>query len=209
MPAGRAELGIGRGNRHRVKPQPGFGHLRGHGPLPDHVVHAGLAPERPSSPAVAIWSPAGRMASWASWAFLVFVANWRACGDEEAFAVVGLDPSAGGVERLLRQDDAVGTHVGDVAVFIQPLGDLHRLACAEAELAVGLLLQGAGGEGGAGRRTCSRCSIFETVHGFGLEPLLQVASRLFIKQQDVGPGREPAPCVRRSPCRWRSASRRR
>ncbi len=40
----------------------------------------------------------------------------------------------------------VGTHVGNVAFFVQLLGDLHRLARGQAQLAVGLLLQRRSGE---------------------------------------------------------------
>ena len=54
--------------------------------------------------------------------------------------------SPGGVDRHLGQVGRVGTHVGDVAVFVQALGDLHRPPGGEAELAVGFLLQRAGGE---------------------------------------------------------------
>ena len=56
------------------------------------------------------------------------------------------DQSPGVVDRHLRQVGRVGTHVGDVAVFVQALGDLHRAPGGEAELAVGFLLQRAGGE---------------------------------------------------------------
>ena len=50
----------------------GVGHLGGHGALPDEVVEAELVAVqlrgRPAS-GVRKVSPAGRMASWASWAF--------------------------------------------------------------------------------------------------------------------------------------------
>ena len=50
-------------------------------------------------------------------------------------------PAAGGVDRLVTQVDRVGTHVGDVAVFIERLGDTHRLLGTHAQLTVGFLLQ--------------------------------------------------------------------
>ena len=50
-------------------------------------------------------------------------------------------------ERLRRHVDAVGPHVGDVAVLVEALGDLHGAGRGEAELPRGLLLQRRGGEG--------------------------------------------------------------
>ena len=47
----------------------------------------------------------------------------------------------GGGDGRLRKGGAVGAHVGDVAVLIEPLGSAHRLRRGEAELASGLLLQ--------------------------------------------------------------------
>jgi hypothetical protein len=57
---------------------------------------------------------------------------------------------AGSAQRLLRQVHGVGTHVGDVAVLVQPLRHPHRLARREAQLAAGLLLQGRRRERGRG-----------------------------------------------------------
>ena len=53
---------------------------------------------------------------------------------------------AGRVDRLLRERRRVGSHVGDVAVLVQPLRHAHGLAGREPQLARGLLLQGRGGE---------------------------------------------------------------
>ena len=61
-------------------------------------------------------------------------------------AVLRSHQLAGGLDRHLRQVGRVGTHVSDVAVLVQALGHLHRAAGGEAELAVGFLLQRAGGE---------------------------------------------------------------
>ena len=56
----------------------------------------------------------------------------------------GLAP--GGRDGLVAQRGRVRTHIGDVAVFVEPLGHLHRALRGEAQLAAGLLLQGGGGE---------------------------------------------------------------
>src|SRR5262249_31439225 len=50
------------------------------------------------------------------------------------------------VDRRLRQLDRVGTHIGDVAVLVQPLRDAHRVLRGEAELGRGVLLQLRGAE---------------------------------------------------------------
>ena len=62
-----------------------------------------------------------------------------------------LDSTAGSLDRFFAQVDRVGAHVGDVAVFVEILGDAHGLARAEPQLAVGFLLQRAGGERRVGR----------------------------------------------------------
>ena len=49
-------------------------------------------------------------------------------------------------DRFRRHVDAVGPHVGDQPVLVEPLGHAHRVAGREAELARGFLLQGRGGE---------------------------------------------------------------
>src|SRR5688572_465480 len=54
-------------------------------------------------------------------------------------AVLLQDLAAGGGHRGLRQRGAVGSHVGDVAVLVQALGDGHRAGRPEAQLAARLL----------------------------------------------------------------------
>ncbi len=58
------------------------------------------------------------------------------------------DLGAGGGDRGVRQRGRVGAHIGDEAVLVQLLRDLHGPLGAEAQLAAGLLLQ----RGGAERR---------------------------------------------------------
>ena len=53
---------------------------------------------------------------------------------------------ARGVDGRLRQRRRVGTHIGDVAVLVQPLRDAHRALGGEPQLAAGLLLQRRGHE---------------------------------------------------------------
>ena len=56
------------------------------------------------------------------------------------------DGAAGLLDRLGRHLHAVGTHVGDDAVLVEPLRDLHGAAGREAEARRGVLLQARGGE---------------------------------------------------------------
>ena len=92
-------------------------------------------------------SPAGRIASWASWAFLTFFSYSRGdCGHVlGAVEVAGL--LAGGGQGGLGQRRAVRTHVGDVAVLVQALRHAHGVLGGQPQLARGLLLEGRGGEG--------------------------------------------------------------
>ena len=61
--------------------------------------------------------------------------------------VAGRDRLAGGRDRLRREIDAVGPHVGDRAVLVEALRHPHRVAGREAQFARRLLLEGRGGEG--------------------------------------------------------------
>ena len=73
---------------------------------------------------------------------------------QHAVFELGADVLAGLLERALGDVDRVRPHVGDQAdgfaahvdALVQLLGDDHRAPRGEAELAAGLLLQGAGGE---------------------------------------------------------------
>ena len=91
-------------------------------------------------------APAGRIHSWASCAPAVFVAYCLGASDRILFAEMLDDRFAGGCDRLLRQRHRIGTHVGDVAVFVQALRRTHGLARAHAEAIAGGLLQGGRGE---------------------------------------------------------------
>ena len=96
----------------------------------------------------------GRIASCASCAFLALVWYWRGEAGTYFAAVVGLDHAAGGGDRLGRDVDAVGAHIGDEAdglaadvdALIEPLRDPHGVRGRKAELAARLLLQRRGRE---------------------------------------------------------------
>ena len=95
-------------------------------------------------------SPAGRMASWASWAFFTRLRYTR--GWEGRYS----PPKRAAIRRPRRrhrrrgQGDGVGAHVGDVPALVEALRRPHGAVRGEAQLAAGFLLQGGGAEGGVG-----------------------------------------------------------
>ena len=97
----------------------------------------------------------GRIASCASCAFLVLVLYCARLLGQVVLAEALADQPPAGAQRLARELDAVGAHVGDQAdglaadvdALEQALRGLHRAVGREAELARGLLLQGRGAEG--------------------------------------------------------------
>ena len=66
---------------------------------------------------------------------------------EELVAVALGDQPAGRLQRGVGQRRAVGPHVGDEALLVEPLGRPHRHLRGETELAAGLLLERRGDEG--------------------------------------------------------------
>jgi hypothetical protein len=163
----------------------GLGHLRGDGPLPNEGVQRGLA----TAEAVFVGGfhlgacGADRLVGFLGVLLLGGVlANF---GIEVIIAVTLLHAAPRRLNGFLRQVDAVGTHVGDVAVFVEPLRGLHRLAGGHVQLAIGFLLQRAGGKRGI------RPAILQP--GFDIAYLprlidqagLQLFGRGFVEQQDV------------------------
>ena len=73
VPARRAELGVARGDRHRLKQELRIDHLRGDGPLPDHGVQVRLRVRRARVPRLCAsrcrqgGSPRGLPARCGSW----------------------------------------------------------------------------------------------------------------------------------------------
>ena len=100
------------------------------------------AAHRPPAPGVRNRSPAGRIASWASCAFLTLPAYRRWLGGHVVGAVEVARLAPRGGDRALRQRDRVGTHIGDVAVLVEPLRDAHGVLRGQPQLARRLLLEG-------------------------------------------------------------------
>ena len=103
-------------------------------------------------------------------------------------AVLIAHAAAGSRDRLLAEVHRVGAHVGDVAALIEALGGAHRLASREAQFAVGLLLQGAGGEGRC--RPAGGGFFLDFGHrpGFAINGLQQPLGIGFAEQLDLGAG---------------------
>ncbi len=123
----------------------GRGHLAGDGALPDHLVETGLLRLEPDRGRMTrdVGRP-DRLVRLLGVLGLRLVAA-RALR-QVAVAVILRDHPADRRERLGRDVDAVGPHVGDVAVLVEPLRDLHGAGGGEAELPRRLLLQRRGGE---------------------------------------------------------------
>ena len=62
-----------------------------------------------------------------------------------------LDDIPTGAEGQLREIYTISSHIGDESALVEVLGNQHRLGHGESEFMSGLLLQGAGGEGGSWR----------------------------------------------------------
>ncbi len=87
-----------------------------------------------------------------------------------------LDGHSGQVRR-------VGTHVGNVPVLVEALGHLHRPPGGEAALAVGFLLQRAGGERRIGLGRIGLVFQLGNLSGLALEPGSQFGGLLLVHEQ--------------------------
>ena len=124
------------------------GHLRCDGPLPDQLVEAELvglelAGHLPRG-SECLTRGTDRLVRLLRILDLAVVLPRRCVYELGAVKVSGLGTRS--VDRRLTQRRRVGTHVGDVAVLVQPLCDAHRAIGGEAQLATGLLLQRRGHE---------------------------------------------------------------
>ena len=127
----------------------GVVHLRSDRALPDQLVQTLrlVAVER-TSLGVRNFSPAGRIASWASWAFFDSGRCRRAARRAGTRRRRARAPGRARRAAPSRRACRVGAHVSDVSTLVQALRDLHRALGDESELARRLVLQG----GGAKRR---------------------------------------------------------
>ncbi|SON60145.1 hypothetical protein MSIMFI_01638 [Mycobacterium simulans] len=122
---------------------PRIGHLRGHRALPHQLIEpefvtVELAPHRVGG-GEGLAGGADCLVRLLSVLHLAGVLARR--GGDEFCAVELARLGARGIDRRLRQRGRVGTHIGDVAVLVQPLGDAHRPLGGEPQFAAGFLLQ--------------------------------------------------------------------
>ena len=128
-------------------------HLRGDGALPDELIktrHIRFEMQVAGA-AVEVGGAHGLVGFLRVLGFRRVTA--RAVG-QVVLAIVAADGGTGGGVGFFGHLHAIGTHVGDEAdllaadlhAFVEALGDLHRAAGGEAELAGGFLLQRGGGE---------------------------------------------------------------
>ncbi len=130
----------------------GVGHLRGDRALPDQLVEGELLAAQLAGDlggrAEPIPRGADRLVRLLRVLDLLLVHPGRV-GDVLGAVEVARLLTCGG-EGGGRQGRAVGPHVGDVAVLVEPLRDPHRVLAREAQLAGRLLLECRGGEGRGG-----------------------------------------------------------
>ena len=137
--------------------QPGVGHLAGDSPLPDEVVEAFLRGSSLDFQVAHIGGPDGFVCLLGPFRLGVVVPYLGILRAEQLD-----DLFFRGVQGEGREVHRVGTHVGDQTGFVEPLGDGHRLADGETELAAGFLLQG--GRGERRRRGTARFVLFDGGH---------------------------------------------
>ena len=151
---GLAAVGGPDGELHIGEGDDRIGHLRGDRALPDEVVEAGLVAREPQflgGGHAGAGRPDGLVRLLGS---LGLGVELLGLGREILVAVAVHDGGTNRTDRLLREVGRVGTHVGDVTVLVELLRGRHRARRRHAELAVGLLLHRAGGEGRIGRVLC-------------------------------------------------------
>ncbi len=108
-----------------------IGHLGGHGTLPDQFVDPEVLGAQLTGNLFGGVEPIARRSD----GFVGLLSVLRlplvhpGLVGKELRAVAIRDLAPGGVQRLLRQRGAVGSHVGDVAALVEALG--HRMALAE------------------------------------------------------------------------------
>ena len=134
------------GDVHHGLLQFGIGHLAGEGTLPDEVVQPfGIAV------GTGIAHHHVRRADGLVRLLGTLALAGVAAALAVARAVLRGDLRGGRCDGAFTKVHRIGTHVGDVPLLIEPLGDPHGAVHTIAELPAGLLLQGGGGEGRGGR----------------------------------------------------------
>ena len=128
----------------------GVSHLAGHGALPNQLIEGQVLAIKACLVGGSKTFPGGANG-------LVGLLGVAGLGGELArtwtqvvLAVHRGHAVAGRIDGLVGEVHRIGAHVGDEAALVEALGRAHRFAGREPQLAVGLLLQGAGGEGGHG-----------------------------------------------------------
>ena len=150
---GCSELGVLAVRCHGAQAHGGGGtgrvsHLGGDGTLPDQLVEAEFVVGQGTAHSVRGAEGVTRGADcFVGFLGVLALGGVHArCGGHELGAVqLGCLAACSG-NCLLAQCHRVGTHVGDVTVFVEALRHLHGHAGGETQLTCGFLLQGGGGE---------------------------------------------------------------
>ena len=146
--AGGLEDRIGRMDRHDDPQFLRVGHLRCDGSLPDHVKDAELVIAE--FIAECLREPEGvarrsdRLVSLLGVLDLGRVGTLRIV--KKLRTILGPYKASGRRDGFFGKRRRIGPHVGDIAVFVEALRNTHRVLGGEPKLAVGLLLERAGGK---------------------------------------------------------------
>ena len=144
----RLEFRVFDSDRDGLKSQLGFRHLRGNGSLPDHSIQSGFTSAQTllfSGFHFGTGRPDRLVGLLSILGFGRVLPRFRA---QIIFAIAIQHRFASGIQRLLRQIDTVGSHIGNVSVFVQTLCNPHGISSGEAELTIRFLLQCTGRERG-------------------------------------------------------------
>ena len=131
-----------------------IGHLRGNRALPDQLIHTSFRDRHFAGHSIGqhkrIAGGADGLVSLLRVLRLLRVEARRI--GQEVLAITLRDHRTGGLQRGVGQRGAVGTHVGDVALFVETLRRSHRHRRGKAKLVARFLLEG-GGDERSGRAT--------------------------------------------------------
>ena len=169
-------------NRNHRAVDLGSHHLRGYGTLPDQLIEALLGCITLDRGAIQVRRTDSLVCLLRALGLGLIVTNLMILLAKELDdLLLGLS------QRLTRQIDRVGTHIGDQTLLVQTLSQRHRLRNRHTQLTTCLLLQGRGGERRRGntlrrlllalhdRETCALATFEEC---YRLLALLETAAQL-------------------------------
>ena len=172
-------------HRDRGAEAPGVGHLAGNGPLPNQVVEfeligAEFVPQRLGKIEVVTGRPDGLVGLLG--VFHLGLINSR-LRRQILMAVLRCHQRPGRLDGHRRQTGRVGSHVGDMAGFVQALRHLHGVPGGKSVFAVGFLLKRAGRKRRIRPGSIGLCFQVGYFGRSAAKPLEQLLGPFFVEQQ--------------------------